>query len=106
MRDGSQRLAVGPDDAANYIFGRSGIGAKKGLERDLVKLRDTLGPDSAEWNAIREEAFLRLFRNQPGPEAGGVFNAQAFSKELNRALTDSPDAMKVLFSSKEAALMR
>ncbi|NIA67913.1 hypothetical protein HBA54_04845 [Pelagibius litoralis] len=106
MRDGSRRLAVGPDDAVNYVFGRSGIGAKKGLERDLVKLRDTLGPDSAEWNAIREEAFLRLFRNQPSLEAGGVFNAQAFSKELTKALTDSSAAMRVLFSNQEKALMR
>ncbi len=105
MRDGSRRLAVGSDDAVNYIFGRSRLGAKKGLQRDLVKLRDTLGPDSAEWNAIREDAFLRLFRNQPAIEAGAPFNAQAFSKELVLAEAEAPAAMKILFSSEERALM-
>ena len=106
MRDGSRRLVVGPDDAANYIFGRSAIGAKKGLQQDLVKLRDTLGPNSPEWNAIREEAFLRLLRNQPSGESGALFNAQALSKELNKALTESSAAMRVLFSAEETALMR
>jgi len=104
MNDGSRRLVVQPDNAVNYIFGRARLGAVNGLERDLVKLRDTLGPNSQEWQMIREEGFLRLFRGQNLNE--GPFNAAAFARELDQTMKEAPRAMRLLFSDQELALFQ
>lgn len=101
MRDGSQRMVVSPDEAVNYIFGRSNVGARAGLERDLNKLRDTLGADSPEWGNIRQEAFLRLLGENNAEaaanNAGRAAFPAAFAGRLAAAERDAPAVMRVLF---------
>lgn len=55
-------LKHSPEEASNFIFNTSDLGlvTKKNLVRDVRRMRDILGPDSEEWNAIRQEAFLRI----------------------------------------------
>ena len=72
-RGGEMQLKVAPEDAANFIFGASATGwtTKSNLARDLTRIRDMLGADSAGWNALRQEAFLRLSRTAEGAFEGG-----------------------------------
>ncbi len=101
LRDGSRRLAVEPWEAADAIFGKANLAAKRGLGRDLDKLRAILG-DGAEWQAVREEAFLRLFRTQT---PGGPFSGAKFAKELNAALA-KPELVGKLFTADEINLLK
>lgn len=62
MRDGQLVLKVAPEEAANYILGRGQLsGSKINFARDLGTLKQQLGPDSAEWNAIRQEFVIKVF---------------------------------------------
>lgn len=96
---GGGELKFDYDDAADVIFGGSSMGARKGLATDLDKLKAVLPAE--EWSGLRQEAFLRLFRNQ-----GTKFDGLRFAKELDNALIQSPQAMKILFSPDEIALMQ
>jgi len=62
MRDGQLVLKVAPEEAANYILGRGQLsGSKINFARDLGTLKQQLGPDSAEWNGIRQEFVIKVF---------------------------------------------
>ena len=104
MRDGSKRLVVSPDEAVNYIFGRTTLGAKRGLQKDLEKLAQVVGKDSPQWASIREDAFLRLFRADLG--GGRAFPAEAFAREMDRAMKEAPEVMRLLFSKNELFTMQ
>lgn len=100
------QLKVAPDDAVNVIFGKGELGSKTGLATDLGRLRNVLGAQSDAWKAIKEEAFLRLFRSQPQAEGTGAlltgrFKPGAYNKALATALRDQPTAMRMLFSADE-----
>lgn len=70
---GAATLRVAPEDAANYIFGISSTGwlNKADLNRGLNKIREILGGDSAAWNSLKQEAFLRIMRSAEGGMQGG-----------------------------------
>jgi hypothetical protein len=72
QRGGGSTLKVDPEEATNYILGRSALGflGKRNLGRDLKRLQGVLGKDSDEWNALRSEAFMRIGARRRGrPEA-------------------------------------
>lgn len=102
-------LSVAPEDAANYIFGRSDLGfvGKRDLKRDMGRLRKVLGPDSEEWNALRAEAFSRFARAGEGPPEGGQpqFSGQKFMKAWRSANTADPEIMRTLFTQEERDLI-
>lgn len=102
-------LKVSPEDASNYIFGRDGLGfvGKKDMARDLARLRDTLGADGPEWDALRSEAFGRIARAGEGAPEGGAaqFSGQKFLKAWNDINTKSPQIMQTLFSPEERKLI-
>lgn len=102
MKDGSQRLSVEPEEAIDYIFGRSAIGAKKGLARDIRKLKEVLGDESPEWGAIKEEAFNHLFVGQKDEL---TFPAQRYAANLQQALRKKSETMRAIFSESEIDLM-
>lgn len=91
-RGGDTRaLVVAPEDATNYILGRSDLGfvGRKNLYRDLARLRTVLGPESAEWNTLRAEVFQRLSSQAEGGVEFGQrqFSGVKFAKgwdDLNR----------------------
>ena len=104
----SGRLAVGADDAVDIIFGRGKLGATKGLEAQLKALKDVLiqNGGKAEWDALREEGFLRLLRtqgkgNNRGADGKRIFSGDKFATALDDAVADSRGAMRVLFEPEE-----
>lgn len=101
-------LAVSPGEATNLIFGRSSLGGNKfGLANDLKMLQKTL--PEGEWNAIRQEAFLRLARQADGPmtpDADHAFSGAKFANSLGKAFEDNGEVMRLLFSDEERSVMR
>lgn len=102
-------LKVDPVDAVNVIFGRDAVGfvGKGGLTRDLKKMRDVLGDDSAAWKALKEEAFLRFLRKSDGAmrPTEQAFSGANFSKAWNDAQKNSPHILRVLFTKDEQNLI-
>lgn len=101
-RGGERSLKVAPEDAANYIFGRSALNTSQfNLTRDLRRMRHQLGEDSPAWNSLREEAFMRLMRSAEGvsDEAGRArkFSGENFAKSFDKSMRESPEVMKILF---------
>jgi hypothetical protein len=74
FRGGGMTNTVAPEDASNFILGRNGVTPRPNMTRDLTRMRDTLGPDSPEWNALRQEARARLLgQDANGPEFGNNY---------------------------------
>lgn len=88
------------------IFGTAGLGAKTGAVNSLKSLKSTLTPD--KWNALREEAVIRLFRNQNGNNLNGdmkaIFSGNKFSTAF-RTANKEPELMRTLFDDGERALL-
>lgn len=101
LDDGSYRLAVSPDDAGKLIYGRSSIGAKIGLSKDIDKLKKILPEE--DFSAIKEGFFMRLLRGQP---TDGNFSGIKFAKEVDRAAEDVPDAIKLVFTPEQWRLIQ
>lgn len=108
-KGGGVRLKVAPEAAGNYIFGKSDLGilAKPEMARELRRLRQVLGANSQEWNAIREEAFLRFASVSEGAYSGGQrgFSGVKFHKAWNDALKKNPEVLNTLFSGEEKKLI-
>lgn len=108
-KGGGVRLKVAPEAAGNYIFGKSDLGilAKPEMARELRRLRQVLGANSQEWNAIREEAFLRFASVSEGAYSGGQrgFSGVKFHKAWNDALKKNPEVFNTLFSGEEKKLI-
>jgi len=101
-RGGEVTLKVAPEDAANYIFGRSALNTNQfNLTRDLRRMKTQLGEDSPAWNSLREEAFMRLMRSAEGsPNESGVarsFSGRNFANAFDKNMRESPEVMRILF---------
>lgn len=89
-----------PEETVNILFGagRFGNTSRGEVVQALDTIQRTVGPNS--WNALREEAFLRLLRNQ-----GEVFSPKKFITELDTALRDGGTLMRKMFKPMELRLM-
>lgn len=100
-------LLVDPSEASNKIFGTSNLNliTKSGLRRDLVKLKGQLNPD--EWNAVREEAFLRFTEQAEGALQGDVrqFSGAKFKNAWDQAKRRNPEVIRTLFGANEIKLI-
>ena len=105
-RDGDSVLKVSPEAASNVIFGVSSskLSSNPQIARDILSLRKTL--PAADWDGIRQEAFVRL-ANSGRAASGGqdLFSGVNFRKEWRKMSTDNPAMMKTLFSSEERKLI-
>jgi hypothetical protein len=106
---GGLRLKVAPEAASNYIFGASNTGfiTRPQLARELQKLRSVLGPKSQEWNAIREEAFLRLTDQAEGAFQGGKrgFSGVNLKRSVEDLQRKNPEVWIRLFDEGERKLI-
>lgn len=103
-------LKIAPEDAANYILGRSRMGTvgKADLTRDLKRLREVLGPDSDGWNGLRGEVFAHIAKAARGsvqPDGETAFSGQKFANAWRNFKADSPQIAKTLFTPEERALI-
>lgn len=109
QRGGGSTLKVDPEEATNYILGRSALGfvGKRNLGRDLKRLQGVLGKDSDEWNGLRSEAFMRIARAGEGSPEGGLpqFSGQNFMKAWEKAKKEDPQVLGVLFTPEERQLV-
>jgi hypothetical protein len=105
----SRDLKVSAESAANYILGHAKMGpaGKQNIVPNMKKLRDTLGADSAEWNAIREEAFMRFADAGQGASSGGVtqFSGVNFKTNWKNAWDRDAPLMSQLFTQKEKQII-
>jgi hypothetical protein len=108
-RGGGRTLAVDPEEATNYILNRSALGwvGKKNLGRDLTRMRDVLGKDSDEWNALRADLFARIGRAGAGGTERGQqeFSGANFLKAWNKAKADDPQVVGIMFNPEERKLI-
>jgi hypothetical protein len=105
-KDGDMVLKVSPDRASNAILGSSsgGLSSNPEMARNLLTLKKNL--PQAEWDQIRQEAFVRITNAGKSAVAGeDVFSGVNFRKAWNKTLTDNPTMVKALFSPEERALI-
>jgi hypothetical protein len=103
MRDGSLVLKVPKEDAANAIFTMtaSGLARETGLPRDLLTLKSKL--PAAEWNALRQEALIRLTETAEKIGTVGAENVSGltFKKAWSNLNQNNPGVVNALFSKTE-----
>jgi hypothetical protein len=104
------RLKIAPEAASNYIFGASDTKLlnQPQMARELKKVKSLLGPDSGEWNAIREEAFLRMAeRGEYGAMRGGEygFSGVNFKKAVDSVKRKNKEVWALLFDDEERKLI-
>lgn len=106
---GRSRLAVAPEQAANYIFGAADTGfiSKPQLARDLSRLRGRLGETSDAWKGLKEEAWLRFASQGEGAAQGATrgFSGVKFKKAWDQAWSKNGPTMRVLFDERERKLI-
>lgn len=102
-RDGAMQLKIAPESAANAIFTstNSGLAKKTNLARDLLTLKKNL--PKQEWNALRQEAFLRLAKEAEGVfrEGEQVVSGVSFKKAWANLKKENPGVVNNLFSKEE-----
>lgn len=105
----SDELVIDPVDAANRILG---VGDKAqlsrpGLVRNLTKIRDELGADSAEWRGLRQEMFMRLahFGDGATTGTGEQFSAAKLIKAWREFKRLNPHLVGLMFDQQERATM-
>jgi len=102
-RDGQRQLKVAPEEAANAIFTMtaSGLASKTKLPRDLITLKSKL--PEAEWNALRQEALIRLTDTAEGAFRGGERQVSGvnFKKSWENLQSNNPGVVNNLFSKTE-----
>lgn len=90
------------EQTINLIYGKAALGGRDVSAKVLARLKDIFGAESAEWAALREAGWLRLFRDRKGD----IVSPRVFQSNLARVLNEAPTTMKELFSKSEIAKMR
>lgn len=87
---------MSPDEIGRYLFGSSVAAPKNDSFVTALELRKHLGPNSPEWNAVRQSFWLRATR------AGDqMFNPDRIAKNIDSFVRDNKGVASVLFSPKE-----
>lgn len=98
-------LKVKPEEAANYILGNAEMGLinKRDLAANLARLRAHLGEDSAEWGAVKQEAFIRIADQALGAmgPTGRGFSGAKLAKAWEDINHKAPETLNRLFSGEE-----
>ncbi len=94
-----------PEQSLNYLFGASRLGAAQNATRALRQTKKLLGAQSPQWQGLKEEAFIRLLRNQDQGEVA-LFSGKKFARNLDEAMQKSPTTMNLFFDKKELARLQ
>ena len=93
MKPGRDGVDMDPRDAANIIYGAGILGNKAGVTNSLRKIKSIVGEESAEWQAMRQEGFFRMFPDD-------VKNLTGFKKAFDTAMGKNPEYMRELFGDR------
>lgn len=90
------------DEVANWMLGTAGAGQAGRSARIAVEVRNVIGKDAPEWEALRQAAWTKM--TNPARGDGG---AQAVSKSIQEFTSGQGAPLaKVLFSSEELTNMQ
>lgn len=95
-----------PSETVNLIFGSSSaLGQKRGSQLAVRQIKEILGPDSQEWQALREAALDKMVR-QGFSRGGTQMKIGTFREAWNRQLKgEGRYIIQELFSPEERARM-
>lgn len=93
---------VTPEEAINYVFGKSRLGSSPDSVRIVKRIKQIVGEDGPEIAALKEAAWLKLTKDV-GKEN---FSPTKYKNELNRVFEENNSLMQELFSKSEMAEMR
>lgn len=94
-----------PDQTIDYIFGRASLGSKRESVQTIRQLKEIFTPDSAEFGALREAAFLRVMKGMK--TASGEFKKGRYTQQMKDALEgDGKLVMQELFTPNEMAAFK
>ena len=80
---GAATTELDPDYVSNYLLGpNTGVSLKANSSRDLKALRDYLGANSPEWEAVRKEAAQRIIGDDPTKAAARLAKFDKNPKEF------------------------
>lgn len=104
----SGQLKIAPEATSNVIFGVSDtqLISRPELARELVKLKKIVSPET--WDAIREEAFLRLAqKGEAGAFQGGkrTFSGVNLKKAVDEMKIKNAEVYNTLFDDSEKAVI-
>lgn len=94
-----------PDQAVQWLFSANKLGSGGFTSNIARQVRDVLGPDSEQWNAIRQAAFRQLTMRAEGVSQPGPQQIRTSILEFVNG-SRARDLSQVLFSEQERALMR
>lgn len=105
QQSGNRELVVAPESASNYIFNSSNLGFinKANLQRDLLKMKENLSPDS--WSGLRQEIYLKIMNQSRGAQREGLSGANLLTN-VNKVLQDNKPLMSALYTQEEIALLQ
>lgn len=107
-RDGEVVFKVAPSQAADVVFTAtaSGLASRTGLPRDLITLQRNLPKD--QWDAMRQEAFIRLMDTARGGMRGGETQVSGvnFKKQWENLREKNPGVVNGLFTKDEQNLIQ
>lgn len=84
-------------DAANKLIGQAGVGNNVGATQALKKIKAVA--DDETMSGLRQEAFLRLFKNAPDGVKG-------FTKTFDDAMKKNPEFMREMFGGELASIKK
>lgn len=94
---------VTPEQVANYIYGSSKVGANPTSVRVVGRLKELLGPESAELSAVRQGVWQKITGVAEGKTPMG--GQKASERILEFVKGDGQSLAKQLFSPDELRLM-
>lgn len=84
------------EQTINLVFGGSKMGFKADAGKIVGQMRTILGAESDAFRALKEEAVLRLVRDQPD-----TFSGVKFDNAFQKSMIDNPTLMRSLFTAEE-----
>lgn len=98
------RRDVTPEEAANWLFGASQVSPPARAVRVATMLRDTLGADSREWQAVRSAMFVNLITPRRNPDE--LLTPGRLSASIDSFLSGQQTMASALFTAAEREQMR
>lgn len=89
------------EETVNLIFGGSQMGFKNQAGKIVKDMKNVLGEQSNAFKSMKEEAILRLVKNQ-----GDEFSGAKFNTAFEKSMKDNPTLMRELFTKEEIVDLR